>query len=213
MIKLKLKVFPFLAVLCCVFVFAACSSSNISQESLKENLTQSYEDFEYINADDGVTIVKYNGNNSKVDIPEKITGIDVTVIGESAFENNTYLKSVSIPDSVTTISRNAFYGCGKLEEVKFNDSSKLVVIGDKAFYSTNIQKFTIPENCKMVYDAFSDNLKDVYVYGKETAFSDNAVNQNTWIHGYIGSQADKQFPADKGYKFSAFTDDWFTVIP
>jgi len=48
----------------------------------------------------------------------------VTTIGERAFSSCTNLQSVTIPDSVTTIGDYAFYECTNLQSVIFNGSEE-----------------------------------------------------------------------------------------
>lgn len=50
-------------------------------------------------------------------IPEKIGGVAVTSIGESAFQGCGELTAVSIPESVTRIGQDAFFGCSSLTSV------------------------------------------------------------------------------------------------
>jgi len=74
---------------------------------------------------DGV-LVKYNGWQSHVVIPDT-----VTAIGDDAFKNNKTMMTVDIPDSVTIIGNQAFYGCTGLIGVMIPDS--VVTIGYSAF--------------------------------------------------------------------------------
>ena len=65
---------------------------------------------------------KHSDNTSgKVEIPspQDVNGTSYPVgeIGESAFENNTKLTSVTIPSSVNYIGANAFKGCSNMSEV------------------------------------------------------------------------------------------------
>ena len=52
-----------------------------------------------------VTITKYTGTESTVILPSTISGWPVTKIGEAAFQDNTTITSVTIPDSVTEIGK------------------------------------------------------------------------------------------------------------
>ena len=44
----------------------------------------------------------------------------MTEIGEGAFQNNTGLKEVTIPTSITSIGANAFAGCKNLQAITIN---------------------------------------------------------------------------------------------
>ena len=173
-------------------------------EEMSEEPTPTYQNFEYQVEDDYVTITKYTGSETNVLIPVYINGIEVRVIGESAFEENMYIKSVTIPDSLTDILERAFYKCENLEEVKLSDNSRLTEIQDEAFYwTTALKEFTIPENCEYVDDAFSNTLERLYVLGKETRFCKGFLTAATTVYGYKDSQAAKQLSPLHGYKFEA----------
>ena len=75
-----------------------------------------------------VTITKYTGTESTVILPSIISGWPVTKIGEAAFQDNTTITSVTIPDSVTEIGANAFAGCTNLTSVNYaGDWSNLTI--------------------------------------------------------------------------------------
>lgn len=78
-----------------------------------------------------ISIDKYNGQSNRVEIPEKISGQEVIEIGEGAFSDNLILEHVQLPDSVTAIKDNAYYGCRNLKIVHFGIGIKS--IGDNAF--------------------------------------------------------------------------------
>ena len=63
---------------------------------------------------DSATVVKYSGMAVDVVIPEQIDGVAVTSIEWKAFINRSDLTSVTIPDSVVTISFDPFDGCTNL---------------------------------------------------------------------------------------------------
>lgn len=75
-----------------------------------------------------VTITKYTGTESTVILPSTINSWPVTKIGEDAFQDNTTITSVTIPDSVTEIGSNAFAGCTNLTSVHYaGDWSNLTI--------------------------------------------------------------------------------------
>lgn len=65
-------------------------------------------EFEYDSYRDGMTITGYIGKSTEVRIPDKIKGKPVVEIGENAFEDCTWLASVTIPDGVTVIEHHTF---------------------------------------------------------------------------------------------------------
>lgn len=71
-----------------------------------------------------VSITKYIGTDTVVTIPEQIDGYTVTRIGGGsyyynygAFQDNTNIEKVIIPDNVTNIGESAFRGCTALASV------------------------------------------------------------------------------------------------
>ena len=65
-----------------------------------------------------VAVKEYLGSAADLVIPGVINGYTVVQIGASAFENNTALESIDLPDSITVIGRRAFAGCSKLSSMK-----------------------------------------------------------------------------------------------
>ena len=76
-----------------------------------------------------------NGNETIVEIPEKISGARVTVIGAGAFKGHLNVTHVSIPDTVTLIEDYAFYACNDLVSVDL--SANVREIGNYAFSDCN----------------------------------------------------------------------------
>ena len=81
------------------------------------------------NSDDTVTITRYSGVSTSLEIPSEIDGKTVTAIGADAFAGAP-LSSVTIPETVTAIGAGAFQGTD-LTWVKVPAS--VAEIGEKAF--------------------------------------------------------------------------------
>lgn len=85
----------------------------------------------------------------------------VTSIGEYAFYNCEKLESVTISDSVTEIGEHAFCLCKNLKSIVIPDSVKTV--GQTAFYHTGIESLVVEGAASIQKYAFSgcDNLKSI----------------------------------------------------
>ena len=73
-------------------------------------------DFTY-SGTSGITVSAYNGTSTTMWIPAYIGGVPVTTIPASAFENQTDLLEVVVPDTVTSIGTGAFNGCSSLTSI------------------------------------------------------------------------------------------------
>ena len=69
----------------------------------------------------GVAVAKYEGTASSLTIPTTVEGYTVTEIGEKAFYGNTALTSISLPNSITVIRKQAFAGCSSLSSMTNHD--------------------------------------------------------------------------------------------
>ena len=110
---------------------------------------------------DAVTVTKYGGTAATVKIPASIAGLPVTVIGESAFKENTALTAVVIPYGVTTIDRGAFMSCPELRRVEMADS--VTTIMNAAFEScAKLEEVRFSAALRVIKgDAFSRTSTDV----------------------------------------------------
>ena len=103
--------------------------TNVTTEAPKQDEAELI-DFEYIKENGGVTITRYTGKNTTVQVPNKIEQLPVLKIGENAF-SDTKVKSVTLPSSCVEIDWFAFYGCYALTTVYI--SSNVNAIGYGAF--------------------------------------------------------------------------------
>lgn len=95
-----------------------------------------------------VTNYKYNGAAADVTIPSRYQGKPVTTIGHAAFFNSA-VTSVTIPDSVTSISDEAFINCPQLTNISIPNS--VTYIGFSAFSScTSLKSITLPSSLSFI---------------------------------------------------------------
>lgn len=155
-----------------------------------------------------VTITKYTGTESTVILPSTISSWPVTKIGEDAFQDNTTITSVTIPDSVTEIGSNAFADCTNLTSVNYKgDWSKLTIqsgnpaVQDAANEQLFDFKFT-PDNTAVIVTRYNGTAADVTIpsryQGKpvttigHAAFFNSAVTSVT-IPDSVTSISDEAF--------------------
>lgn len=116
-----------------------------------------------------VTITKYTGTESTVILPSTISSWPVTKIGEAAFQDNTTITSVTIPDSVTEIGSNAFAGCTNLTIVNYaGDWSNLTIqSGNPAVQdAANAPLFdfeSTPDNTAVIVTRYKGTAADVTI--------------------------------------------------
>lgn len=97
--------------------------------------------------------IKYSGTNSNLTIPATVKEVPVTsVVG--TFMGCTSLTSVTLPDSIKTIGKNAFNNCANLTSV--NIPAGVTTIGSRAFSGTSISNINLPEGLTSIgYYAFT----------------------------------------------------------
>lgn len=89
------------------------------------------------------TVVSYEGKSDRVIIASEYEGVPVIGIGVSAFMYKP-ITGVIIPDSVTIIGDDAFYGCSSLTSVTIPKS--VTSIGVRAFsYCSCLEKITVSD--------------------------------------------------------------------
>ena len=107
-------------------------------------------------ADGTIKIIKYNGNEEEIVIPEMINGLIVSELGDGVFQNKKKITKIILPDTVTTIGNNAFYSCLELKDIKL--SNNVEIIGNNVFSNCNkLSMIDIPASIKKIgISAFSN---------------------------------------------------------
>lgn len=183
------KILAFAIAALMILSLAACSKSNDGTKVGNQNNDDAlvpademvYENLTYgINADNGLFeitgYVRTGTDQIDIVIPEEIEGRDVVGIADGAFISTAaYIKSVTLPSTITYIGAHAFYGCKyitsitlpasvteiragafeecvALETVTFSEN--LVTIGDGAFKNCEVLKnVTLPAKLATIGDA------------------------------------------------------------
>ena len=94
------------------------------------------EDFDFREFFDHVEITRYGGWKRRVNVPERIHGKPVTVIGREAFKGCALVRAVSLPATVKYILWDAFDGCSALEAI--SAAGTFAGIADRAFVGTKL---------------------------------------------------------------------------
>lgn len=127
------------------------SIESLSDELLEDDSSYS-EGLEYSSMEDGTATVSGIGTCEDVHIvipPVSPDGEVVTKISGCAFEWNSEIESVIIPEGVTEISQDAFANCTSLTMIVLPDS--LVNIGSGAFMGcTSLPEIEIPESVTVI---------------------------------------------------------------
>lgn len=150
-----------------VTAFAADTSSSTEQEIRVGDYKYAYK----VNAD-GATITDFlgpvgsaNPNFYDIKIPSELGGHPVTGLGEYSFAANPYdghqgnplcskIRSVTIPQSVTSIGKRAFDGCSALTTLSLGENVE--TIGGGAFFRcSSLSNITIPKKVKVIESGYS----------------------------------------------------------
>lgn len=81
----------------------------------------------------GINTYDLKANKGILKIPEEIEGLTVTAIGDEAFQYETDIVQVVLPDTLEEIQYRAFYNCDKLKSVSIPNS--VTVLGTNTFES------------------------------------------------------------------------------
>lgn len=103
-------------------------------------------------SDDG-QITAYTGDVYDLIIPEKINGIPVKSIAPEIFSDSE-LVGVTFPDTMDTVSENAFSNC---ESLMLADGKSITLIGKEAFYNCGLYIVDFPRVQKIESRAFGGN--------------------------------------------------------
>ena len=167
--------------------------TNELEEALSESAEMKEGDFSYVIVNNSYArITRYSGSATSVQVPSTIGGYAVQVIGARAFQGNTVLESVELPDGLTTIYAYAFADCTNLTQI--NLSEGLTTIYAYAFENcTGITNIHLPDSITtMGYKVFGgcSNLESAN-YPVNWVNSPSGNGSNSYEYGNVFSGCPK----------------------
>ena len=121
------------ALLCLLLVlsFVACTPNKDNQNDMDVNIAKTL--YQFSEDNNKITITKYIGSQTQIELPSSIGGKQVVAIGNNAFYWCTDLTKITISDEITNIGNHAFDSCTSLTQVVFKENSQLAQLGERAF--------------------------------------------------------------------------------
>ncbi len=158
-----------------------------------------YEDFEYEIINNEVKILKYDGLNTRVFIPDTIDGHVVSVIGEDCFVNNDIMKKLRFPKMLKKIESYAIHDCSALLELHF-PNSYLTIESFGIWKCISLKMVTIPQKVQLIYPpAFMGCFKLDTIFVDENNENHMAINDVLflknpfWLLKYPEGKIDKRY--------------------
>ena len=165
--KIKSLIYVGLGLVLCVLL---CGGIGMTSQA------ESYGNLTYEENESGITITRYTGNKTKLVIPGKIGGKEVTSIGWNAFSGCRGLKSITLPEGVTSIRESAFRDCSGLTCITIPEG--VTGIESEVFEGcSGLKNITLPKGVTSIGEfAFMgcSGLTSITIPDSVTSIGDNA---------------------------------------
>lgn len=112
-----------------------------------ESPQEAFDEWTYETQDDGIILKRYLGSKEEVTCPASLDEHPVKGIAPFLFSGNSRVKSVTLPEGITTVPTNAFYDCANLKTVTIPEG--VTKIETKAFaYCYSLKTVNLPTTLK-----------------------------------------------------------------
>lgn len=159
--------------------------------SMQVYAAEYYENFQYEDNGENVSIYAYNGSDKEVTIPAYINGKEVTEINDYAFLLCNTVERIIVPSTVTTIHANAFSGAGNLKNVVLASSDTKIEDSNE-----NADKKDTDENGKSNPSDATDNKNGDNSGNKDAGNTDSSGNNNSQSNNIGDSTGSKDNKTD-----------------
>lgn len=171
--------------------------SEVEAMMIEYDLPYSYyqyqsDDYIYTKNTNSIQIIRYIGNESDVVIPETIDDLPVTGINKAAFQNNSSIKNIFLPNSVVEIGDWAFSYMESLEYIELPD--RLQSLGNYVFIGTGkLEEIKLPSGLETFGKDFFDSNPSTIIFAAEGSKIDSYLKEI----GYIVFPEDLYSPREK----------------
>ena len=175
-------------------------------------LSDTEDDFRFFWDGETGYLVAYLGSETELTLPESFTAYDGTEVTsyqiyDYAFYGRDDLTAITIPDSVTSIGKNAFSGC--IAKIIWSGTPVITEIGDSAFAGYSGTSITIPDSVTSIGIAFEDctSLASVIIPDSVTSIGMGAFEGCNSLESitlpFVGATKDGTEDTHLGYIFGA----------
>lgn len=112
------------------------------------------EGLKYTLHDTYAEITGYTGSAAELVIPDEIEGKTVKTIADKAFEDQSGLREITLPNRLESIGDFGFANCTSLRKIVLPDS--ITMLGDYCFIACQMYEINFPLNCTSAYYAFAN---------------------------------------------------------
>lgn len=182
MLRKLLSVLLSVCILLSVLTVSSLAVSAREADIAGIGVTDSTGNWNYVPLDDGTVQIKTWGAGFKtadVVIPSELDGKKVTSVSGD-WDTNSYVESVTLPDSITTLDDRSFYNFKNLKSVTF--SKNLKSIGWGAFNKCrNLEELKLPEGLESIDESAFEECYNIYsltIPDSVTSVGENAFSRS-----------------------------------
>ena len=173
--------------------------------------------FEYTISNGEVTITSYIGSATNLTIPSKIDGYPVTAIGESAFYHCQNLKSIVIPNSVTSVEAWVLQECTGLTEITVDNGNPYYSSVDGILFNKDKTElicypagkvgssYSIPSSVTTIGDSafeYCNDIQSVKIPSSVTAIGEFAFSNCPKLSAITVDEGNPYFSSVNGVLFN-----------